>query len=111
MRFAIRNPYDNHYADVLVQRVQAQGILCFMQLSKMELRKSKLRECDRVLRSIAYDEVRHEFYFKQDIKFRQMYYNDTLMVLRSWVSSLLQYLMVSPLVNNLLGGFGYGQKS
>jgi len=111
MRFAIRNPYDNGYADVLVKRVQAQGILCFVQIPKMELRKSKLMECDRVLRSISYDEVRHEFYFKHDIRFRQMYYNDTLMVLRSWVSSFLKYIMVSPLVNNLLGGFGYGQRS
>jgi len=101
MRFAVRNPYDNGYAGVLVQRVLAQGLLCFMQLSKMELRKSKLRECDSVLRSIAYDEVRHEFYFKQDIRFRQMYYNDTVPVLRSWVSSFLQYITVSPLVGNL----------
>lgn len=110
MRFAIRNPYDSVYADELIRRVQSHGLSCFVRVQRNELNKSKLRDCDLVVRSIAYDEVRHEFYFKKDIEFRQAYYNATLMVLRSWVSSFLEYMLVSPLANNLLGGFGYGQR-
>ena len=86
MRLSIRNPYGDYLAADVVNAVHRFGIRYVLPRTMISSVREK--KMDRLFRTLAYDYVKHEFFFEKDVELRKMLYDGACYRLRDAVRTL-----------------------
>lgn len=100
MRLSIRNPYGDYLAADVVNGVRRFGIRYV--LPRMMISSIREKKMDRLFRTLAYDYVKHEFFFEKDVELRKMFYDGACYRLRESVRALESLLSERALTSFLV---------